>query len=66
MKKFIIIILSFILCACTTTSSSSNQKEAVIELQPGNGAVKKIPMQDVFNKMADDETFIVLILKKLV
>ncbi|WP_027089341.1 hypothetical protein [Thomasclavelia saccharogumia] len=61
MKKFIIIILSFILCACTTTSSSSNQKEAVIELQPGNGAVKKIPMQDVFDKMANDETFVVLL-----
>lgn len=67
MKKLIIIMLSIILCGCTNTTSNKNttkndsEKEAIVELQPGKGAVKKILMQDIFNKMDKKETFVVML-----
>ena len=67
MKKIIIIMLSIILCGCTHTVSNkdtvinNSEKEAIVELRPGEGAVKKIPMQDVFDKMENNETFVVML-----
>lgn len=67
MKKIIIIMLSIILCGCTHATSNKNtvknnsEKEAIVELQPGKGAVKKIPMQDIFDKMENKETFVVML-----
>ncbi len=67
MKKIVIIILSIILCGCTNTTSNKNtakndsEKEAIVELQPGKGAVKKILMQDIFDKMDKKETFVVML-----
>ena len=60
MKKItIIIMVLFLLCGCTSTNTNKEKKDkdAIVELNPNKGAVKKIPMQDVFNKMENKECF---------
>lgn len=65
MKKITIILMSlFLMCGCVSSSSKNNEKkdkDAVVELNPNEGAVKKIPMQDVFTKMENKETFVVML-----
>lgn len=64
MKKITIIIMAlFLLCGCTSinTNKEKKDKDAIVELNPNKGAVKKIPMQDVFDKMENKETFVVML-----
>lgn len=59
MKK-ILLVFVLLLGACSTTPVN-NDNESTIELTPNEGAVKKIAMQDVFDKMDNKETFVVLL-----
>lgn len=59
MKK-ILLVFVLLLGACST-SPVNNDNESAIELTPNEGAVKKIAMQDVFDKMDNKETFVVLL-----
>ena len=64
MKKITIIIMSlFLLCGCVSTNKEKDKKDkdAIVELNPNEGAVKKIPMQDIFTKMENKETFVVML-----
>lgn len=64
MKKITIIIMSlFLLCGCVSTTKEKDKKDkdAIVELKPNEGAVKKIPMQDIFTKMENKETFVVML-----
>ncbi|MFQ7173613.1 MAG: hypothetical protein ACLRQF_16965 [Thomasclavelia ramosa] len=64
MKKItIIIMVLFLLCGCTSTNTNKEKKDkdAIVELNPNKGAVKKIPMQDDFDKMENKETFVVML-----
>lgn len=53
----------FLICGCTSTNTNKEKKDkaAIVELNPNKGAVKKIPMQDVLDKMESKETFVVML-----
>lgn len=59
MKK-ILLVFVLLLGACSS-SPVNNDNESTIELTPNEGTVKKIAMQDVFEKMDNKETFVVLL-----
>lgn len=58
MKKIFFLFLIIFLTACNTNTPS---KQPAIELQPNQGEVKKVSMQDIFDMMDDKETFVVML-----